>query len=461
MPMDFTSTGVVDVDAFLATTLRSPEDETPLVSNPPPVSPTTYNSVGPNPADVTSNVVAASAPISRLTSSPTLPPPLRSPPPPQDVLDKCRAILVPLVERNAKLRYSEVDEETVRRRAYKLLSDKLCSDFVKLAKQVREQISGQGTPESVISGKRKMLDGYEPPGSSSKIPKLEPTMKAAFAEADEVSPASLYASTPTLSAGDTLMGQDSDTIFVEGSPQPLSPGTGTDNILSPSSRIASPSLHGHALNGDRNPESPPVDREAYTETPLPIRAASHSSLPGSRSPSLPAARHTPDETALQVPSKIPTNNDTTTIAHTTASPPSPPHSRQMSPISIGQVAGAATHEADHATSDSSRHDSESVTHILDPTAEDGPVAHESDNDMHSVRELDTLQIEDYPPCPVPGVWFNVAGQPSSRVESIDFFVDNATADAIQRWSLRKITFRCVEHRGFRISSILTEVNVTA
>ncbi|TBU33371.1 hypothetical protein BD311DRAFT_748461 [Dichomitus squalens] len=424
--VESTKDGVIDVDAFLAAALPPQTDKLYLVNSSSSMSPTTtYNTVGRPPADVIAHVGGMSASVSRSTSSPAVPPLRQSPPLSQRVLDQCRAILVPLVERNAKLRKPGVDEETVKRRAYRLLSDKLCADFVKLAKQVREQISGEKATDTMHSVKRVREPGPDISVSPPKRPKLElPTEP------------SLEIVTPMALDEDTPMDQDTEVLPPADHAEVHVPADVTPPPSS-RSRIASPSNPDPALNRDRYPDISPTDLQPHPAIPLPFPAASSSSL-GSPSPTIPTSQPpAPDEPSMQVPSEMPSDNQCTIIIPATSSPFLPPHSPQTSSVSIDREDIAATQEADNIASDSSRQDSETVTRILDRTPEDERVVQEPDDDMHSVQRPNDPPSEDYPPCVVPGLWGNVRGQPSARIESMDFFVDHATADAIQRWSTRQ------------------------
>ncbi|KAI1796896.1 hypothetical protein LXA43DRAFT_1057289 [Ganoderma leucocontextum] len=453
MPVDFSSNGIIDVDAFLATV--SPTKHKPqLVTSPPRMFPVPSSATNQTPPHVTKVVRTSPVLASRTKSTPSLQPS----PYPQAVLDQCRNILVPLVERNAKLRKPGVDEEVVKRRAFGLLSDKLCADFIKLAKQVREQISVQAPPprtpstDDVQGQKRGRGESYDSPGPPRKVVKVESPKKVVFDDDDIVLTMPPSAPAPVAPAEDIQMDEGIENISLGHPSEPLVSGTGVDVTFPPSSREPSAALPGPGSGANRHLNISSTEREARTGTDMPLppqenAPASSSSHVGSGSPSVHAtvaARDEEDGASPSLPAPTPSNIEPGSVAF----PASRPSSRSPSPYAnasttdVAADIGTTTHESDldHAASDTSRHDAESVARILNAASEDEQVAHAPVDDMRHEQSADIPKPPVYPPCLVPGVWQAVMGQPSARIETIDFFVDDATADAIDRWSRRHESF---------------------
>ncbi len=458
MAVDFSSNGVIDVDAFLAS-VSPAKHRPPLVSSPPPKSPVPSTPTNQTPAVLTTNVASTSpVPASGSNSTPSLQPS----PYPQAIIDQCREILVPLVERNAKLRKPGIDEETLKRRAFNLLSDKLCADFIKLAKQVREQISVQPPPRRTLSTddalgqKRERERSHDSPGPPRKVVKLESPKEGVFNDVVATSPISPAPVAPT---EDIQMDEEIENISPSHpSEPPLLSGTGVDVILPPtSSREPSAALPGPGSGTNQHLGISTREREASTHTDisLPLQEntpASSSDHVGSGSPRLHATAAVRDEEEKASPS-LPAPTPSNTELDPAALPVSRLSSRSPSPCaevaSTSDVAaepGAKAHESDpdhdHAASDTSRLDAESVTRILD--AEDEQVAHTPVDDMRYEQSTGAPEPPVvHPPCLVPAVWQAVMGQPSPRIETIDFFVDDVTTNAIERWSRRHESFRFV------------------
>ncbi|PIL35491.1 hypothetical protein GSI_02219 [Ganoderma sinense ZZ0214-1] len=455
--VDFSSNGVIDVDAFLAT--LSPSKPKPrLVSSPPSMSLEPSTSTNQTPHS-TANIASTTA-VPPSESNPTSS--LQPSPYPQDILDKCRHILVPLVERNAKLRRPSLDEELVKSRAFKLLSDKLCTDFIKLAKKVHEQISLHPPPprrtpsaDDVLGQKRGREESQDSLEHPRKVAKLESPEEMVLDDVDATtSPSSLVPVAPT---EDIQMNEDIENIAPEHPSEPLVSGTGVDVTHPLSSREPSAALPlgpGSGANQQHLDISTP-ERAASAETdiPIPLQENAPASSPDHVEHNVlsvhatVAAGDEKDEASPSnsSPAHTPSNTAPVPAALTASGPPSrstSPHANDASASDVAAEPGTSSHESelDHAASDI---DAElSVNRILDPASEDEPVAHTPVDDMpppkQSVNTPEPPVV--YPPCLVPGVWQAVMGQPSSRIEEIDFFVDDATADAVERWSRRRDSF---------------------
>ncbi|KAM5531798.1 hypothetical protein V8D89_014568 [Ganoderma adspersum] len=421
MTVDFSSNGVIDVDAFLAT-VSPVQHKTPLVSSPPPVSPPPSTSANQTPTPLTT-IAASTSPVPASGSNST--PSLQSLPYPQAVLDQCRNILIPLVERNAKLRKPGVDEQAVKRKAAKLLSDKLCADFIKLAKQVREQISVQAPPrrpQSTEAQKRGREGSNGSPGPPRKVVKLESPKEVGFN--DVVAMASPSSPPPVPPTEDIQMDEVIENIASKHpSEPPLVSGTGVDVILPPSSsREPSAALPLGPGSG--------ADQE-HLGIGSPEGGALEASSPSNSLLAPPSSNTEPGPMAVVLPASRPPSHS-----------PSP-QANDASTTDVAEESGATTHEVeqDHAASDTSGLDAECVRDILDATPEDEQVAYPPIDDMRHEQSVDVPEPPVvHSPCLIPGVWQAVVGQPSSRIEEIHFFVDDATGDAIERWSQRHESF---------------------
>ena len=463
MAVDFSGNGVIDVDAFLAT-VSPAKHKTPLVSSPSPVSPPPSTSANQTPPLTISTSHTSPVPASGSHSTPSP----QSLPYPQAVLDQCRNILIPLVERNAKLRKPGVDQEAVKRKAARLLSDKLCADFIKLAKQVREQISVQAPsqrPPSTEGQKRGREGSNGSPGPPRKVVKLESPKEVGFP--DVIATASPSTSPPVPPTEDIQMDEVIENIASkQPSEPPLVSGTGEDVILPPSSSrepSAAPSL-GPGSGVDQEHlaiGSPSGGARADTDIALPLqKITAASSLDHVESSDLLAhATIAARDEEVEAPSLSnsllapPSNTEPGPLSVGLPASRSPsrslsPQANDASTTDVAEESGVAAHEVeqDHAASDTSGLDAERVRDILDATPEDEQVAHPPIDDTGREQSADVLEMPVvHPPCLVPGVWQAVVGQPSSRIEEIHFFVDDATGDAIERWSKRHESFRFVEH----------------
>ena len=457
MAVDFSSNGVIDVDAFLAT-VPPAKDKLPLVSSPPPMSPVPSTHANQTPCPTTNVAITPPMPAPNSSSTSSLP----ASPYPQSVLDQCRDILVPLVERNAKLRKPEVDEETVKRQAFRLLSDKLCSDFINLAKQVRAQISMQPPPQRTPSTddlqgrKRGRERSHDSPGPPRKSVKLESPKKMVL---DDGVVATTAPSPPVEDIG---MNENTEIISSEHLSEPPMSGADEDVILPPPPQEPSTAPPGLCSATEQHPNISTTERKARTvmdillplQENIPASSLNHMERGSPPVHATIVAYEEEDVVSSSLPPPAPSNTEPEHGAAAVALPAPHPSSRSSSPsyakeanaTDVAAETGASTHESER--SDTSRLDAESVTRLLDATSEDERVAYAPiDDDMGHEQSADVLEPPVvYPPCLVPGVWQAVMGQPRPGIETTDFFVDDATADAIERWSRRHDSLRFVERR---------------
>ena len=82
----------------------------------------------------------------------------------------------------------------------------------------------------------------------------------------------------------------------------------------------------------------------------------------------------------------------------------------------------------------------------------------SEDLMQPPQDMQDQTQQEEPPTLVPALWAAVIGRASPDVETIQFFVDDATADAARHWARRKEEFRLVIvylHDQVYISTVLS------
>ncbi|KAI0719377.1 hypothetical protein C8T65DRAFT_736708 [Cerioporus squamosus] len=354
---------------------------------------------------------------------------------PPAILEQCRNLMIPLIDRNAKLRKPGVDEALVKQRALTLLSDDKCAEIIRLAREVRKQMQG---------GQKRYREGSDqPPEPPTKVPRVESETDAvdAVSVGEDRVPAMVSSPLVPGTVDDTIMdteshapGASANPTIAGSSSMPQQPHA----VRSPSSsRAISPPVPG------ANPSTDPHPNIMSTDTSGNMKASVPSSDASDLPPATRTARtrapseHAPEpETGASISSATsttPPSSETCLISRTTPT-------RPASPATV-QVATQPESVVLSTSADTSRH--EEVTPHTNASPEHEPVAQPSndlDDDSMDSQSQDLPQEQPPVPCMVPGLWAAVAGRPSPGIEKIEFFVDNATADATRCWAQRQETF---------------------
>ena len=400
-----------------------------LVSSPPPLPPS-------NTAEPSSSS-GHSAPVPReAVTAPdsSLPPVVASSPKSKpsfspSLLSECRKLLIPVIHTNAKVRNPGVDGERVKLRAEELLTNEQCSQFIRLAIEARKQT--QTGPKRARHGSEDSSDRppkvprHEPP--EDEMPVAEGANRAASeAEVDELMAAGGANNTPGTPA--------------EPSPARSSAPEAAANAQSPrNSRAATPLNANTGGNTDREGDPTPSDVKDDEDTLQP-QSDRKDMPPASRTEAIRVLSE--HASAVQ---EVASSPSTTTSSRGGADP------QFISPSSLPPPESPASAEDETPPKDATSHESshhEPVTSHI----EDEPVAPPPhDDDMDRATENSTPE-EQHPPCVVPGLWSAIVGRSSPGVDVNDFFVDDATADAVERWARRRNNFRSVRLYYFGVSS---------
>ena len=372
--------------------------------------------------------------------------------------------MIPLIDRNAKLRKPGVDEALVQQRALALLSDDKCTEIIRLAREVRKQMQGG-------QNKRARGDSDEPPDPPAKLARVElaESVAAGAVTVEENRMASKKPSLPVPGAADdTDMAVDSES---HDSGVSQDPSTAETSALPPEPHAlqSPPSPRaGTPANTDTDPSTDPHADTLATDinTDVTVDVGLPSAVPSDLPPAMRTARSRPPEHA-------PGPAGRASLSSTTSTTPPDSETRLISGISpprtpppvLSQVEtqpGSAVLST--STTDTSRH--EDVTPHINATPEHEEVAqpseHLDDDVSMDLTNQDSSPLQDPPRAPalVPGLWAAVAGRLSPGIEKIEFFVDDATADAARCWAQRQESFRSVSPRLFSVCPLVsrTEVN---
>ncbi|RDX57189.1 hypothetical protein OH76DRAFT_21736 [Lentinus brumalis] len=421
--------------------LSTPNQDPPLASSTPALSPSSSfasSSSGGRPTTPTATAADARVTSSILSAPSTSSLRPKASPFPPAVLEQCRILMIPLIDRNAKLRKPGVDEELVKRRALALLSDDKCAEIVSLAREVRKQMQG--------GHKRHREGSDQPPEPPTKVPRVEsePNTVDAVPVGEDRVPARSSSPLDPGATDNTSMVVDTES---HGSGVPLDPTTVGSYSLPqqphvaqslPSSPVISPADAGTNPGTAQCPDIMSTETNANAEAPL----------PSSDDIDLPPATRTARSRTPSEHEPGPVTGSSSSTATSTTSPSS--ETRIIPCTSPTRTASAATAQVAtlpenlSASADTSRH--EEVTPHINASPEHDPVAQPStdlDDDSMDCQSQVLPQEQPPIPCMVPGLWAAVAGRPSPGIEKIEFFVDDATADATRCWAQRQESFRLV------------------
>ncbi|RPD60164.1 hypothetical protein L226DRAFT_67808 [Lentinus tigrinus ALCF2SS1-7] len=434
---------LIDAGSSSSVTLvhGSPDRDFPIASKLPALSPSdSFESISSR--GIPTTPVATAAPprvASSILSAPSATSLHPEPYPfPTAVLDQCRNLMIPLIDRNAKLRKPGVDEALVKQRALALLSDDKCAEIIRLAREVRKQMQG--------GLKRNREESGEPPEPPTKVPRVVSETDAVDATFTGEDREPARKSTPLVprAADDTVMTVDSESHAPGVLPDPSTAETSV--LPEQHAAVQSPPSPRAAISSDTdaNPSMDPHPDVLSTDTSTDVEmrqpSAGVSALPPatrtarSRTPSVHAPGPAGEASSSSTTSTTPPESETRLISRT-------PPPRKASPA-IAEVATQPEAAVLPTSTDTSRHDH--VTPNINASPEHERVAQLSENiDGHdSMNHRSQAPIQEQPSAPslVPGLWAAVVGRPSPGIEKIEFYVDDGTANAARCWAQRQESF---------------------
>ncbi|KAI0325297.1 hypothetical protein GY45DRAFT_1330483 [Cubamyces sp. BRFM 1775] len=439
------------VDALLATILPS-NGMAVLHSSPEPMTtPSHSDAVETTPVREGEDAMAvdrdavSSEPSPRPTAAPSVNP---------AVLEQCRNLLIPGIVRLAMRRNPGLDEETAKKRALARLSDEQCIEFLRLAKRMRTEMRSDSSPSSsrVTSSAK---------GSRSEAKRA----RAGEGDDESGSPAlkRQRQHTPNKDQEDPP-GEDtaSATANLRSTPRPVNAAAALPN------QVASLTLE--TRNVTSQPKEIPVSSHESSATPMSVAAVpSRSPSLHNRPPIVVSANgnsrdgHTLssadlDQSLARSPApsgragSAETNLPSTTTSHSaTTLVPSPSHS----------PAPDVPNTFSSGSADASQR--RSVTLTPNTTLQEQlPVEQGPSEDLMQPQQdmQDGPQQEEPSATLVPALWAAVIGKTSPDVEVIQFFVDDATADAARHWARRKETFS-FEHRHVKVHLLCLSATVVS
>lgn len=365
------------------------------------------------------------APGPRTAYVATPPSETKSPSFPPSVLEQCRKLLGPLISDNAKVRNPAVDEGRVRQRAQALLTDERCAEFITLAMAARKQTQTQ------IGPKRTRPHSEDPSEPPSKVPRLGSLEREAQSRCEVAENRTYSASEAEV---DQLMGSERESespgIAIEVIAETSAPGLEGSAQPLPVSRAPTPWKPAGEQHLDPDPDLIAGSTKDDGDT-MQRRSDVGSVRPA---PGTDKSReHVSD--AQEATSSLQSTTISSIGAHPTTIIPPP-----ASNITSSAEAVAKTTPKDATSADPSHY--EPVTlFINEPASTDEPVVPPNDNDMDKSENKQALQEESLIPCIVPGLWSALVGRTSPGIETYDFFVDDATANATACWARRRDSFR--------------------
>ncbi|CDO69724.1 hypothetical protein BN946_scf184687.g9 [Trametes cinnabarina] len=451
-PFDSTPVSETTVEALLATILPAdgqPNDGVTTVYSSPQHMSTPRSQSAPGASRDEDIEIASHTSMS--TEPATSPQP--SEPLPSHLLEKCRSLLLPSIVQLAIRRNPGLDPKIAEKRAMARLSGDKCSELIKLARRMREQIQEQEkatfmrapeTPRRASRGeaKRSREDDWGPDEPATKLLRIHsPDDKRDGGRATEP----LDAASPLPSTWRTDDHDRDSGVLTRETTHPLETAASQHASRITTAKLASPGqsetpmLTSDLLSGS-------ISNLSLQSS---LVASNHESLSGQMHAPLPAEWGSSSASSVERALSAGTDHPSVAFSHpisATALTPRLSLSRARSPAEHADTLPSISADLSHLNNVTrTLHASPSNT----ANKEVPEAQHTIEDEIRVKEDPKGMPQQQYPPALVPALWAAIGGKPSSDVEEVHFFVDDATADAARHWARRKETFS-FEHRHVKV-----------